>query len=740
MSVPSISSPKPTGGNLEHSARLLSQVPAVPAAPPINRPTAAPANTPPDDPNLWLEENNPNVAEWVKNRNAQTEAALTRLPGFDQIRADLLGVLNNKARIPYVNRVGDYVYNVRRDESNPGGVWRRTTLAKYRESEPGWDILLDLDKLTLNGTKNWSFSRAVFLPPDYKRCLVFLSRGGADATVVREFDLEKRDFVENGFYLPEAKSTATWLDRGRLLVGTDFGPGSLTNSGYPSTIKIWKRGKPLASAERVFAGDKPDLGTTARVDHTPGFERVVVTRNIDFYSSEHFLLQRNKLGDKLVPLKLNLPKDAKLSWQREWVYLELRSVLKTPKATLPAGSLVAIRWNDLLNGGSNFDVLFTPTATRILAEDSKIVTSDRLLITVLDNVASKLEELSYDKNSGKWKNRPVNGPFPDTPSQVVAFRLSDSSVPNDPYANQYLFNYSNFLQPNSLYLAQVGSDQLELLKQQPASFNSTGMRVKQDFATSKDGTPIPYFVVWPNGAKADSTNPTILHGYGGFETSMEPKYNAHYGAAWLGRGGVYVLANIRGGGEFPQWHQAATKENKQNSYDDLIAVAEDLIAKTITSPQHLGLIGHSNGGLLVGAVMVQRPDLFGAVVAQQPLLDMKRYTKMPPGASWTAEYGDPDKPEEWRYISQYSPYQNIKPDVPYPPMLITTIRGDRVNPAHGRKTAARMLAYGYQVFYYESADGSHDNQNADAARLAHKMALEFTFLWDALGPKKPRTP
>ena len=701
-------------------AQTLPLTSATPAAP------ASAFSTPSPDPYLWLEEvQSERALNWARERNLQSQAVLEAVPGFADTRAKLLEVLNNKSQIPYISRRGAYVENFWRDATNKRGLWRRTTLEEYRKAEPKWETLIDLDALALTEKENWVWSNANCLAPDYTRCLVSLSRGGADATVVREFDLIKREFVAGGFALPEAKSRAVWLDADTLLVGTDFGIGSMTKSGYARVFKQWKRGTPLAQATVLFEGAEADVSSFATVDHTPGFKRVLVGHSTDFYNTENFLVQ----GDKLQ--RLDIPSDATLTWQRDWAFLQLKSDLVAGKTTFVSGSLLAIRWDALVRGERNFDVLFAPTATRSLGRGGVAMTRDYLLLGILDNVAGRLEEVRYDK--GIWVHRPVNAPFPGT---LSVSSLHDASVQDDPLANAYVLNYGDFLTPDSLYLGQAGSDARTLLKSRPRFFEADGMRAEQLFATSKDGTRVPYFVIWPKGTKADGSNPTILYGYGGYQISMQPFYSGVYGNAWFNKGGVLVVANIRGGGEFgPQWHTSATKANKQRSYDDFAAVAEDLIARKITSPKHLGISGGSNGGLLVGAVMVQRPELFGAVLCSVPLLDMQRYHKLLAGNSWMAEYGDPDKADEWAWIRKYSPYQNVKGGVKYPKVLFTTsTRDDRVHPAHARKMAARMLEQGHSVLYYENIEGGHGGA-ADNTQRAQLLALEYSFLWSTLSAK-----
>jgi prolyl oligopeptidase len=678
------------------------------------------------DPYLWLEEvQGEKALAWVRERNEVSMATLQASPVFADNRAKVLGVLNNRDQIPGVSRRGDYLYNFWRDAQNPRGLWRRTTLAEYRKAQPQWDVVLDLDALGKAEGENWVWAGSNCLAPDYKHCLISLSRGGADAKVVREFDLAKREFVKDGFYLPEAKSQFDWVDSNTLYVGTDFGPGSMTQSGYVREIKLWKRGTPLANAVQVFEGKDSDVSAFVNVDKTPGFERITVGRSTDFYNSEISLLVNGQW------VKINKPSDAALSWQREWAFLLLKSDLKVGSTTFKSGSLLAIKFDALMKGEGSYQVLFEPTATRSLARSGPSTTRDYLLLNILDNVAGRIEELHYV--AGKWQRREVKAPSPGT---LSASGLHDPFVKDDPLANHYILSYLDFLTPAALYLGQAGQDHRELLKSNPSFFDKSGMRTEQRFATSKDGTKVPYFVVYPQNAKTDGTNPTVLYGYGGFQISMAPFYSGGWGTTWYERGGVFVIANIRGGGEFgPAWHQSAIKENKQKSYDDFAAVAEDLIQAGITKPQHLGIMGGSNGGLLVGAVMLQRPELFGAVVCSVPLLDMQRYHKLLAGNSWMAEYGNPDKPEEWAYISQYSPYQNVKKGVTYPKVLFaTSTRDDRVHPGHARKMAALMMAQGHDVLYYENIEGGHGGA-ANNTQRANLVALENTFLWLSLGGK-----
>jgi len=682
----------------------------------------------PDDPFLWLEDvQGDRALAWVRERNAESQGLLQAQPDYATTRAKLLKILNSHDRIPAVTRRGDWLYNLWQDASHQRGLWRRTTLAEYRKPEPKWETVLDLDQLAAAEKESWVWHGANCLGPEDRRCLVSLSRGGADANVVREFDMLAKAFVPDGFQLLEAKSDVSWVDADTLLLGTDFGPGSMTDSGYPRIVKRWKRGTPLAAAVTVFEGQREDVAVSADVDRTPGFQRVLLSRSLDFYREERFLLE----GDKRVPL--DVPADARIRFMHnagergDTLLIELRSDLDAGGRHYASGSLLAADAPAYLKGERHFQVLFEPSATRSLAGFT--TTRRHVIVNVLDNVSSRLEEWRRG-DDGQFTRRSIVAPSPGTLSVVS---LNDPLRRSDALSDRYMVSYTDFLTPDTLMLGRTSSDARETLKALPAGFDATGMRAQQFFATSADGTRVPYFVVWPRGAEADGTNPTLLYGYGGFDISLEPWYSRAFGTAWYARGGVLVVANIRGGGEYgPRWHQAAQREHKQRSYDDFIAVAEDLIARKVTDARHLGIEGGSNGGLLVGAVAMQRPELFNAVVCQVPLLDMKRYHKLLAGASWMAEYGNPDLPEDWQFISAYSPYQNVQKDRRYPKILFaTSTRDDRVHPGHARKMAARMLALGHPVLYYENIEGGHGGA-ADNEQRATLQALEFTYLWQQL--------
>ena len=678
-----------------------------------------------DDNFLWLEEvlGEPAMA-WVHQQSQHSQARLQATPGFDTLRADIQAVLDCADQIPHVQRRGAWFYNLWKDASHPRGLWRRTTLAQYRLPAPEWHTVLDLDALAAAEGENWVWAGSTWLGPAYQRCLVALSRGGADARVVREFDAEACAFVDGGFMLPEAKSSVDWIDIDHVFVATDFGAGSMTHSGYPRRIKRWQRGLPLATARTVFEVGVQDVWARVQVDHTPGFERTVFTRVPRFFASHISLLQ----GTRLVPV--DKPIDAELSFWREHVLIELRSDWNLGQTRWPAGSLLMADAAAYMKGQRAFKALFVPGEGTALSACT--ATRNTLLLTVSYNVTSQLQAWHVDR--GQWQRRDVAAPPLAT---LSAASLHDPLLPADDLAEAYQLGVNGFLQPDSLWLGHTSRDAHETLKARPPLFDATGMRVEQLWATSRDGTRVPYFVVWPQGAEADGDNPTLLYGYGGFEVSLQPAYSGALGRSWVGRGGVYVQANIRGGGEFgPSWHHAAILQNKQKSYDDFAAVAEDLIARKITRPRRLGIKGGSNGGLLVGAVMMQRPELFNAVVCQVPLLDMRRYHRLLAGASWMAEYGDPGRQEDWAWISRYSPYQQVRKaseGAQYPRVLFTTsTRDDRVHPGHARKMAARLQERGHDVLYWENTEGGHGGA-ANNLQRAQMMALEYSFLWQQLG-------
>ncbi|PWK86634.1 prolyl oligopeptidase family serine peptidase [Fulvimonas soli] len=674
-----------------------------------------------DDPYLWLEDiHGARAMDWVKAQNAVTERRFASSPEFARTRDRILEVLDSDARIPYVARHGDHLYNFWQDKAHPRGLWRRTTLEEYRKAEPKWEVLLDVDALNKAEGKRWVFKGAECLKPAYERCLVSLSPDGGDAVAVREFDIPSKSFVKGGFELPVAKSQVGWIDQDRIYVGTDFGPGSMTRSSYPRIVKEWKRGTPLAAAAAVHEARPDDMTVSAFHDRTPGFERDFVVVVTDFFHTENYLRKDGGL------VHLDLPSDAAgFDAHREWLLVQTRTPWTTGGATYPGGALLAIRFDDFMAGKRDFAVLFRPDEHTALS--SFAWTRHHLILDVLDDVKSRLEVLTPPASgNGDWPRAPMAG-APSMSTVTVADTDPDNS-------DEYWLSVTGFLTPSSLQRGVLGGGAAETLKQSPAFFDASRFQVNQHFVASKDGTRVPYFEIAPKDLKLDGSNRTLLYGYGGFEVSLEPFYSGSIGRAWLERGGVYVIANIRGGGEYgPRWHQAALKADRLRAYEDFAAVAQDLVRRGVTSPRHLGAEGGSNGGLLMGNMLTLYPQLFGAIACEVPLLDMKRYVHLSAGASWIAEYGDPDDPGQWAFIRTFSPYQNLKPGMHYPPVLFyTTTSDDRVGPVQARKMAAKMQGMGYKdVWFFENLEGGH-GAGADNKQSAHMHALAYDFLWDQL--------
>lgn len=682
---------------------------------------ATSATRPVDDPFLWLEDiHGARSMAWVKKENARTAKQFVDDPQFARTRDSILQVLDSDARIPYVNRMGDELYNFWRDKAHPRGIWRRTTLAEYRKAEPKWEALLDIDALNKAEDKRWVFKGAQCLKPAYERCLISLSPDGGDAVAVREFSIARKAFVKDGFELPVAKSQVDWIDENTLYVGTDFGPGSMTESSYPRIVKEWKRGTPLNAATTVYEGKPSDLAVSASHDRTPGFERDFVSVAKDFFHSE--LYQR--VGDKLV--RVEVPTDASADTQREWLLVHTRSPWTIGGATYPSGALLATRFDDFMAGKRHFVELFKPDAHTSL--ESYAWTRHHLILNLMDDVKSRLDVLTpptKDAAAAEWTPLAMPGAPAMSTIQVV-----DTDPDN---SDEYWLDVTSFLTPSSLERGVLGSEPAVTIKQAPAFFDAAKFTVSQHFVSSRDGTRVPYFEIAPKTLKLDGSNRTLLYGYGGFEVSLQPFYSGSIGRAWLDRGGVYVIANIRGGGEYgPAWHQAALKANRPRAYEDFAAVAEDLVKRGVTSARHLGAEGGSNGGLLVGNMLSTYPRLFGAIACEVPLLDMKRYTHLSAGASWMAEYGNPDT-SDWNFIKTFSPYQNVKKDTHYPPVLFyTATSDDRVGPVQARKMAARMQAQGHpDVWFYENLEGGH-GAGADNQQSAHMHAMAYDFLWEQL--------
>ncbi|MFK3601937.1 prolyl oligopeptidase [Pseudomonas sp. AP19] len=672
------------------------------------------------DPYQWLEEvDSARALDWVRAQNQKTATRLAQSDSFKALQAELLAVLDSDSNIPFVEKIGTHYYNFWIDAAHPRGLWRRTTLEEYRKVQPAWETVLDIDALNTLEGENWVWHGANCLRPGhsqstYQRCLIELSRGGADASVTREFDLVGKTWVEDGFQLPESKGGMGWIDQDSVYVFTDFGAASMTRSGYPRIVKQWQRGTPLSAATVVYEGQHDDMYIAAMHDSTPGYARDFVSRTLAFYNDELYLR-----ADDGKLRKIDAPDSAEKSVHKDWLLLKLRDDWPVGDGYV-AGSLLAIKFEQFMAGGRDFDVLFAPSDSTSLADMDW--TRNHLVLNILDDVRNRLSVLT-PSNEG-WTRSAFIGAPPMATVDVSAVDSDDSDA-------VWLVT-RDYLTPVTLSLAEIGAEP-HALKAMPAFFDASRHVVQQHFAVSRDGTRVPYFLVHEQGLQYDGSAPTLLYGYGGFEYSLCPEYSGGLGRAWLAKGGVYAVANIRGGGEYgPRWHQAALKHNRARAYEDFAAVAQDLISRKVTAPRHLGVQGGSNGGLLVGNMLTQYPELLGAVVVQVPLLDMQRYHHLLAGASWMEEYGNPDVPEEWAYIQTFSPYHLFDPAQTYPPVLFTTsTRDDRVHPAHARKLAARMIAANQDVTYYENIEGGHGGA-ADNAQSAYMKALVYRFLWERL--------
>ncbi|MDQ3270210.1 MAG: prolyl oligopeptidase family serine peptidase [Pseudomonadota bacterium] len=687
------------------------------------------------DPYLWLEDvTGEKALDWVRSQNAKTQAELASTAQFKKLEAQILGILDSDEKIPAVEKIGDYYYNFWKDAQHERGIWRRTTLAEYRKDDPAWETVIDLDALNQAEGENWVWHGAQCLKPAYERCLVALSRGGADADVTREFDLPGKAWVSDGFFRPEAKGALGWIDRDNVYVFTDFGEGTMTSSGYARIVKQWARGTPMEQAKLVYEGTPADMYIAAFRDHTPGFQRDFVSRTLAFYNDELYLRTTpgcaeaecvEAPGGGVALKKIDAPNSANKTVHRNWLLLELREPYEAAGRTYPAGSLIANEFDAHMAGDRSFTVLFEPSGTASLSGIDW--TASHLVLNVLDDVKSRLSVLTPPA-AGSGEPAWARSEFVGAPD----FGTLGVSAVDEDESDAVWLTAADYLTPSTLALAEIGKPP-EVLKTMPTFFDASTHEIQQHFTNSKDGTRIPYFLVKPKDLVLDGTAPTLLYGYGGFEIALTPGYSGTVGKGWLEKGGVYVVANIRGGGEYgPRWHQAALKGNRHKAYEDFAAVARDLVGRRITSPAHLGIQGGSNGGLLTGNMLVRDPELFGAVVVQVPLLDMQRYHKLLAGASWMAEYGDPDKPAEWEFIKTFSPYHLVEADADYPPTLfMTSTRDDRVHPGHARKMMAKMSDMGHDVRYYENIEGGHGG-SANNKQAAHMSALAYTFLWNQL--------
>jgi prolyl oligopeptidase len=678
-----------------------------------------------DDPFLWLEEiDSPRVREWITARNAETVAALVDAR-FEADRAAARGILDADDRIPGITRRAGYVYNFWRDAAHPKGLWRRTTLDDYRKPAPTWDVLLDIDALARLEGEDWVWAGCATLPPEHRLGLVQLSRGGSDAVTMREFDLDAKQFVTDGFALPESKAFVSWLDPDRVLIGSPLGGDDFaTQSGYPRTTRLWRRGTPFTEAPIVFEGERQDVWVFGTRGHEAPRPRLMFVRALDFINKEYWVEEQP--GGRR---RVEVPTDASIELFGDWMTVELRTDWEIGGTRHPAGGLLVTSFDSFMAGRRNFSVLFAPSRTAFL--QGATMTRDTVAFKVLDDVRSRVM-LARPRGNG-WNVEALSG-FSEQ-AVVDIGTLDSDTVSAATNGGELVVHVNNAVTPLTMSLVRFGETP-EALKAAPARFDARGLAVTQHHAKADDGTRIPYFQIGRTDLPRDGSNAVLLSGYGGFEISMLPYYAGIAGKLWLERGGVYVIANIRGGGEFgPAWHTAGIRAGKKVAHDDFAAVARDLIRRDVTRRERLACSGGSNGGLLVGNMYTRWPELFGAIICQVPLLDMRRYTKLTAGASWIAEYGDPDKPEDWAFLREISAYQLASAGHDYPPILLTTsARDDRVHPGHARKMAAKLLGLGARVLFHEPPEGGHAGA-ADNAHVAYNEALSYAFLRHTIAPE-----
>lgn len=658
------------------------------------------------DPFQWLEDiDSPRSMAWVEGQNAKSAKRLESDPRYEVFRQEARAIFTAKDRIAMPRFRAGGVDNFWQDGAHIHGIWRRTTLASYRTAEPQWQTLLDLDALSKAEGKNWIWKGADCLKPAQTLCLVHLSNGGSDAVEDREFDTATGKFVDGGFFFPNGKQNIRWIDHDTLIVARAWTPAEVTQSGYPYVVKIVKRG---GEPREVFRGAKTDVQNGGVVlEGVKGADGVMINHGLTFYQREFSLL-----GDKGLSA-IPLPKKAEFN---TYIDGQLVFTLKEAWKSFGAGAVISYDLADLKRDAASAkaQLVFMPGAHDAVQRVAS--SKDRLVIVLLQDVKGAVD--TYDHKAGVWLPRRLKLPANANINLVSA---SDED-------NQLFFTAEGFLDPTSLWLAEADGA-VAKVKQLPAQFDASKDVVEQHFATSTDGTKIPYFVVHPKAMKLDGSTPTQMFGYGGFELSEPPAYIPQMGKLWLERGGAYVIANIRGGGEFgPAWHEAALREHRQRAFDDFASVARDLIARKITSARHLGIYARSNGGILTTVSMTQHPELFNAIVIESPLIDMLRYNHLSAGASWMAEYGDPDVPADRAFIAKYSAYQNLKPGVKYPePYITTNTRDDRVHPGHPRKFAAMMESMGLPYLYYEQTFGGHAN-DADPELNARRWARHYVYL------------
>ncbi len=668
-----------------------------------------------EDPYLWLEQvDSPRAMEWVRAENAKTAAVLEQDPRYPVLYKEALTIAQAQDRIPQPSQVGGQIYNFWQDASHAHGLWRRTTLKDYRQTNTAWTPVLDLDALSSSEKANWFWGGVRCAQPAERLCMVGLSDGGEDAVTVREFDLRSARFVPGGFALPKGKQTAAWESENSLVVSREWSPGELTASGYPYIVKRLARGQPLSAAKEVFRGVPSDVGVDpVTFNDGAGHQVVVIQREVTFFETEFHLVGAQGLKTLALPRKAAI-----IGLIAGRLIVELREDWKSADGpAMPQGALVAIDLASALKTPDRLrpTLVYAPSARKAFAEASP--TKNYLLLTELDNVKGRAYVYSPEK-SGGWSHRALS--LPDNATIDI--------VDTDLHSDQAFLSVTGFLTPSSLWLADLKGSELAVVKTLPPKFDASRLTIDQFEAASRDGTKVPYFVVHRTDIKLDGSTPTIMTAYGGFQLSETPYYSGTNGKLWLERGGAFVLANIRGGGEFgPAWHEAGLKTQRQRIYDDFAAVAQDLIAKGYTSPARLGIRGGSNGGLLMGVEFNQHPELWGAVSIEVPLLDMMRYEQIAAGSSWVGEYGSVSVPEERAFLASISPYQNLKAGVHYPlPLVWTTTKDDRVGPQHARKFAAKLSALGIPYLYYEVIEGGH----GAGATLEEKSAMtarEFTY-------------
>ena len=685
--------------------------------------TIAAQDTDADDPYIWLEEiQGERALAKVDQWNADTEAVLTDQPEYPLAKAWAKQILDDTRQIALPDAIhGDMVTNLWRDADNPRGLWRIASLESYMAGAPEWRVLIDVDKLGEDEGQSWVWHGANCLAPEYARCLIALSPGGTDADVVREFDVTTGRFVDGGFTLPEAKSNVAWFDEDTLFVGTDEGEGSLTDSGYPRLVKLWDRGTDFSTARQIAEGEQADISASGFSVLDGDTRWRFVNRSPSFWTNQISLV---KADGSTVPLPL--PEDAEFeAVLNGLVIAKLNSALETTGGTEQPGALVAWSLQSVLDGSDPAPfTVFRPSDTQAIEEVAASET--KLWVKVLDDVSGKLIELSPGQSG--WTARDMELPANST------VQIAETSGTGD----TAFVTVESMLTPPTLY-AVPSEGEAVAIASEPAQFDASKFTVEQKFATSKDGTKVPYYLVRPKDAQGPL--PTLIHAYGGFRAAQTPKYltaepyrSGPLGLFWVESGNAYVLANIRGGGEYgPRWHEDALREKRQNSFDDFHAVADDLVASRLTTPGHIAASGRSNGGVLVGAVANQRPDLYGAIISGSPLIDMRRYNKLLAGASWMAEYGNPDVPEDWAFMKEWSPYQNMSdgPDVPAAFYYLSTL-DDRVHPGHARKAAAKHEAYGQTFYYHEYREGGH-SVGSDHEEDAKRAALLLSYLNREIG-------